>query len=65
MCGHDGHMAALVGAAKLLIAARHKIPKNQTVRLLFQPAEESPGGAPVMIKEGTCYMISSCHTHKH
>ena len=31
---------------------RHKIPKNKFVRLLFQPAEEGPGGAAVMIKEG-------------
>lgn len=52
MCGHDGHMACLIGAATLLVQARDKIPKTQTVRLLFQPAEESPGGAPLMIEEG-------------
>jgi len=52
MCGHDGHIAMLVGAAHLLVANRHKIPSDQTVRLFFQPAEEGPGGAPIMIKEG-------------
>jgi len=52
MCGHDGHMACLIGAATFLIQERSKIPKTQTVRLLFQPAEESPGGAPLMIEEG-------------
>jgi len=52
MCGHDGHIAVLVGAAHLLVANRQKIPSDQTVRLFFQPAEEGPGGAPIMIKEG-------------
>jgi hypothetical protein len=47
MCGHDGHMAALIGAAVLLNspAVRSKFPSNSAVRLLFQPAEETPGGA--------------------
>ena len=47
MCGHDGHMAALIGAAVLLNspAVRGKFPSNSAVRLLFQPAEETPGGA--------------------
>jgi len=31
---------------------RHKIASNQFVRVLFQPAEEGPGGAKVMIEEG-------------
>lgn len=31
---------------------RSKIPSNKTIRLLFQPAEEGPGGAAPMIKEG-------------
>jgi len=31
---------------------RHKLPKNKKVRLLFQPAEEAPGGAAKMIEEG-------------
>lgn len=47
MCGHDGHITALVGVAILLQKRRDRIPSNLTVRLLFQPAEEStpPGTA--------------------
>ena len=54
MCGHDGHMAALIGTAVLLNSAtvRAMIPSNCGVRLLFQPAEEGPGGAQPMIAEG-------------
>lgn len=43
MCGHDGHMACLVGFVPLFIASLHTIPSNKTVRLLFQPSEEGPG----------------------
>lgn len=52
MCGHDGHMATLLSAAEVLIKKRNQIPKNKTIRLLFQPAEEDPGGAKPMIEEG-------------
>jgi len=52
MCGHDGHMAALVGAATLLMQARDRLPQGTRVRLLFQPAEEGPGGAAPMIQAG-------------
>ena len=52
MCGHDGHMAMLLAAAQVICANRSKIPSNKCVRLLFQPAEEGPGGAVPMIKEG-------------
>lgn len=66
MCGHDGHITALVGAAILIQRRADKIPSNCTVRLLFQPAEESTpagtagfdfkrtggGGAVPMIDEG-------------
>ena len=52
MCGHDGHMASLMSAASVIAANRHKIPKNKGVRLLLQPAEEDPGGALPMVKEG-------------
>jgi len=52
MCGHDGHMATLLATAKALHESRDKIPKGKFVRLLFQPAEEGPGGALPMIKEG-------------
>jgi amidohydrolase len=49
-CGHDGHMAVLLGTAKLLSSMRDQI-KGQ-VKFVFQPAEENLGGARVMIEEG-------------
>lgn len=49
-CGHDGHTAMLLGAAKVLYKNRKKLKGN--VKLLFQPGEEYPGGALPMIKEG-------------
>lgn len=49
-CGHDAHTAILLGTAKVLSENRNKIRGN--VKLLFQPAEESFGGADTMIKEG-------------
>jgi amidohydrolase len=48
-CGHDGHTAMLLGAAKHL--ARHR-NFDGTVYLVFQPAEEGGGGAREMIKDG-------------
>ena len=52
LCGHDGHMASLVGAAALLRRRLSRVPRDCKVRLLFQPAEEGPGGAAPMVKEG-------------
>ena len=49
-CGHDGHTAILMGVATLLAARRDEIPGQ--VKLLFQPAEEGPGGALPMINQG-------------
>lgn len=50
-CGHDGHTASLLGAARILAGMRSAFAG--TVRLLFQPSEEKlPGGAPAMIAEG-------------
>lgn len=48
-CGHDGHTAMLLAAAKYL---RHHLDFDGTVYLIFQPAEEGGGGAREMIKDG-------------
>jgi len=54
-CGHDGHMAILLGVAQVLSNMKASI--SGTVKFIFQPAEEGPpageeGGAQLMIKEG-------------
>jgi amidohydrolase len=49
-CGHDAHTAMLLGAARELSARRATLHGN--VVLLFQPAEEGPGGAEPMIAAG-------------
>lgn len=48
-CGHDGHTAMLLGAAKYLSETRNF---NGKVHLIFQPAEEGGNGAAKMIEEG-------------
>jgi amidohydrolase len=48
-CGHDGHTAMLLGAAKHLAATRRF---DGTVNFIFQPAEEGIGGARAMIEDG-------------
>jgi len=50
-CGHDMHIAMLLGAAEILKINEKKL--NGVVKLIFQPAEESlPGGAKMMIENG-------------
>ncbi|SFD12857.1 amidohydrolase [Bacillus sp. UNCCL81] len=50
MCGHDVHTTITLGVGFILQELKHLIPG--TVRLIFQPAEESEGGAEQMIAEG-------------
>lgn len=48
-CGHDGHTATLLGAARYLAETRNF---DGTVVFIFQPAEEGGGGGRVMVEEG-------------
>lgn len=49
-CGHDGHTATLLTAAKVI--AERKDQLNGTINLIFQPAEEGHGGAQKMVDQG-------------
>lgn len=66
-CGHDGHMAMILGAAKALAANK---PQG-SIKILCQPSEEKPpGGASGMIKSGVLenpYVdaVLGCHVSNH
>lgn len=49
-CGHDGHTAMLLATAMIL--KKHEKELAGRVKLIFQPAEEGPGGAEPMVKDG-------------
>ena len=63
-CGHDGHTAVLLGAARQLAADRHF---GGSVHVIFQPAEEGLGGAAAMLDDGLferfpCDAVYALHT---
>ncbi len=49
-CGHDGHMAILLGFAELMHSKRSQLEDN--ILFIFQPAEEGPGGAEPIVETG-------------
>ncbi len=56
-CGHDAHMASLLGAAKILKEIQNELPG--TVKLIFQPGEEMGQGAKKIIEQGFLHGVDS------
>lgn len=62
-CGHDGHMAIVLGAARMLLEMQDKIEGR--VYLIFQPAEEAGNGADYMMHYGDWYEKTDCIFGSH
>lgn len=52
LCGHDGHISALIGGILKFLDNSPTSPQNKKIRLIFQPSEEKHGGAKKMVSEG-------------
>ena len=61
-CGHDGHTTMLLGAARYLAETRNF---DGTVYLIFQPAEETQGGAGIMVREGLFEQFPAEQVYRH
>ncbi|SCJ98864.1 N-acetyldiaminopimelate deacetylase [uncultured Clostridium sp.] len=57
-CGHDGHMSILLGFAHYITTIKSL---NKGILFIFQPAEEGPGGAEIIVKEGILERYNAKH----